>query len=188
MVINQDREIDKRRRGFNANADKPNKLLWPVLASCGSYLKLRSEEFINNSKHIHKPTHRRVCFFWLWACQLITQQAGYVCLSSLTIQTHANTQTFCICIIWRGCLWNTAHISSPNSIHGPSAVGWLTDRQVNIFLGDWVRRLAKEWSLVWKEEGKGDVVSGGERPVCQSDTPGGLYMIDMSVPAGLAWP
>ncbi len=38
-----------------------------------------------------------------------------------------------------------------------------------------------------KEEGKGDVVSGGELPVCQSDTPGGTDMIDISVPRGLAW-
>lgn len=38
-----------------------------------------------------------------------------------------------------------------------------------------------------KEEGKGDVVSGGERPIHQSDTPGGSDMIDISVPRGLAW-
>lgn len=40
---------------------------------------------------------------------------------------------------------------------------------------------------MWKEEGKGDVVSGGEQPVRQSDTPGGTDMIDVSVPRGLAW-
>lgn len=40
---------------------------------------------------------------------------------------------------------------------------------------------------MWKEEGKGDAVSSGELPVCQSDTPGGTDMIDMSVPRGLAW-
>lgn len=37
---------------------------------------------------------------------------------------------------------------------------------------------------MWEGEGKGDVVSGGEQPVRQSDTPGGTDMIDIYVPWG----